>query len=187
MVLEAIHVEFAQRQHILVVHDVDDEVARQILDHMTLLCTLVQLKHIHGAANRYQNGHQDHHKLADVVESLDEELDVEGALAEDSKPIEYFDPGGDESEGRNQSLRLQAEPAVDLQQVDNQHVEGSRVREDVDVVEGLRQIVFERLLGGLHDFNSNLYAKGHRESYSKQVSVPEVLRRGIIVVAILEY
>jgi len=92
VVTEAVDWELSKRHHVLVVKRVDEVVVEYVLDYRWRTFSLIQLKHEHGTANSWKRNHEDDHKIADVVECLSDQANVEGGLLKETQPIEHLHP-----------------------------------------------------------------------------------------------
>ena len=73
---------------------------------------VVQLHHVHRAANHGECSHEDQGEVANVDESLTNQSDKEGKTVEESEPIEDFEPEEKKHKGCNQALYVEGGPHV---------------------------------------------------------------------------
>lgn len=56
--------------------------AKRCSDNVSRISILVQLEHVHGIAEHEKCGEKDDHEVTDIVDSLNDQLDIEGGLLE---------------------------------------------------------------------------------------------------------
>ena len=127
IVIEVFHVELSERQHVLVVDQVEGpNFTEDLIDESVVLCA-IQLEHVHGHAKHGESDEEENHEVLDVVDGLTEETNEEGGLLEELAPIEHLDPESQRREGSEDSLPLKDSRLLNLwrlEQVDRDDVDG---------------------------------------------------------------
>ena len=107
MIIVPFHLEFTERQHVLVVEHVDDELPEDLRQNVILTLRHIELEHVERATEGWKRAEEDKDEPANIVDRLCDQPDEEGRFLEKTKPVQNFDPHEEKRESCNDALSLE--------------------------------------------------------------------------------
>ena len=77
MTVKSVHVEFTDRKHVLVIHTVDQEVLESGCNDIFVTFLHIKLQQEHSAAESCQQSEENDNEVADIVDCLNDQFDIE--------------------------------------------------------------------------------------------------------------
>ena len=140
ILLEIVHGELSQRQHVLVVKSIEWPDRSEGFVNQSVVLLSVQLQHVHGDSKHVQTDHKDDREESDIIQSIDRKSDEERRRLEKLEPIEHLNDKCKRSECGQDSLVLKRW-ILCIKEIDHDDPNGREELEDIQQVDDVQEVL----------------------------------------------